>query len=400
MTILIAGFLFVASPSGFTLEVGKAAVAPGQPGFQAASSGSEKVAKKDAKDAEPPQKGEKADPQAKGSTGAKDAPPVEGGKKASGKEPKGAAAGVDPPAGPGSSGAVDGKGPPPRPTPQFKNPQALEKFQDAAKKLESGDYVNARTAFNNLLKDASTPNDRKIVTGFIDDTKLGQELEASKEMVEKKDERKALVRAEKALKANPTSPLAPLVEKFIRETEELVYLILDDFEPGDALEKETGANQDGTKKKTNDSTRFYEQMSQNNDPRFVRHGKGSMKWRLGGYYGSYYYSSYGGYRSLELKNPITNWRALSFWVYLPEADEGNLRVSLSPTLSVGVVGSLYTKKLIELRGKKGWMEVRVDLNKDFGNTQYVHLEDIRYIRIDSMHIHPRTIYLDFVHLER
>ena len=100
-----------------------------------------------------------------------------------------------------------------------------------------------------------------------------------------------------------------------------------------------------------------------------------------------------------LKNPITKWRYLVFSVYLPEAGEGNLRVMLSPERSSYVVGSLYTKRFIELKRKRGWFDIKLDLRRDFGGNQFTKLEDVRYIRIDYMHLFHRTIYLDFVHLE-
>jgi hypothetical protein len=43
--------------------------------------------------------------------------------------------------------------------------------------------------------------------------------------------------------------------------------------------------------------------------------------------------------------------------------------------------------------------VRLDIHRDFGNTANVDLEEIRYVRIDYMHLNTRTIYVDFVHFE-
>ncbi len=302
--------------------------------------------------------------------------------------------------------------PPPRPKPPIpglKTPLAVEKFQEGLKKFEAGDYTGARTTFTACLKDASTPADKKVLQNYIEDTKLGSEIDGARKMVERKEERKAISRVEKALKANPTSSLRPEAEKFLRETEELIFLILDDFEPGEGLQKETeardasGDKEDDTKSSRSSSGRWRNNQSFTSDPKFVKHGKGSMKWKVGGaynYYGSssYYYDNY-CYRSAELKNPITKWRSIVFWVYIPDADEGVLRVSLSPTTEAGVYASLYNQKLTDLRGLRGWKEIRLDLNRDFGNTRNVRLEDIHYVRIEYLHVKSRTLYLDFVHFE-
>jgi hypothetical protein len=289
----------------------------------------------------------------------------------------------------------------------LKTPQATEKFLEALKKFDTEDYTGSRAGFNACLKDAATPADKKVIQAYIEDTKVGTEIAEAKKMVERKDERKAISRVEKALKANPTTYLRPEAEKFIQETEEIIFLVLDDFEPGDALQKETesrgATTEDDTKGTKSTSGRWRANHFFNSDPRFVRHGKGSMKWKVGGAYSyggysSYYYDSY-SYRSMELKNSITKWHALVFWIYMAEADEGSLRVSLSPTTEAGITGSLYSGKLIDLRGQRGWKEIRLDLNRDFGNTRNVKLEDIHYVRIEYIHVKSRTLYLDFVHFE-
>ena len=127
-----------------------------------------------------------------------------------------------------------------------------------------------------------------------------------------------------------------------------------------------------------------------------------MKWKVGGnaYARISSYSSYSdGYRSQEMKNSITRWRTLNFWIYLPEVDEGTLRVSLAPESDSSIYSCLYAEKLIELRGKKGWLPVQLELNKSFGNTRNVKLEDIHFVILEYMHVKSRTIYLDFVHFE-
>jgi len=294
-----------------------------------------------------------------------------------------------------------------KPAPKLKTPQASEKLQEATSQINSREYSKARIGLNSILKDAATPEDRKLLNGLIDDTKLGSELEEARAMAERKEERKAVSKVEKAMKAYPASALRPQAEKFIQETEEVIYLVLDDFEPGGSLEIHTQSNKDQDKVQDKSAAslatnRWRKNQAFNSDPRYVQHGKGSMKWKVGGdYWGysyRYYYEGY-GYQSLELKNSISKWRYLCFWVFLPEADEGSLRVTMAPELEMGVLGSLYTKKFVELRGKRGWLPVRLDLKNDFGNTQNVKLEDIKYIRFDYMHQKIRTIYLDWVHLE-
>ncbi len=341
--------------------------------------------------------GEKSEPADKGEKGQKKASPADGEnpEKSGGLKPS------------VKDVAKPGQAPGARPDPKFKNTQASDKFLEAKKKMESREYAGARALFSVVQKDATTSADRKLVQSFIDDTKMGDEIEGAKKMVERKEERKAIARVEKALKTYTDSPLKPEAEKFIQETEEMIYLIFDDFEPGSSLQKDTeGRKEDetGTKETlSKQSGRWKKNMSYNSDPRMVRHGKGSMKWRVGGNY--YYSSSYTywwdtyGYVTAPLKNPITKWRQLVFWVYLPESDEGALRVTLATDEDRGVFYSLYTKNMVDLRKQKGWKEVRLDLNKDFGNTQNVKLEDVRYIRIEYMHLRQRTIYLDFVHLE-
>jgi len=316
------------------------------------------------------------------------------------KTDKGAKAGPDEK---GQASAVKEK-----PAPKLKTPQASEKLQEALSQINSREYSKARAGLNSILKDAATPEDRKLLSGLIDDTKLGSELEEARTMVDRKEERKAITKVEKALKAYPASAVRPQAEKFIQETEEVIYLVLDDFEPGGSLEVHTQSNKDQDTKVQDKSAsslaqnRWRKNQAFNSDPRYVQHGKGSMKWKVGGdYWGfsyRYYYEGY-GYQSLELKNPINKWRYLCFWLFLPEADEGALRVTMAPELEMGVLGSLYTKKFVDFRGKRGWFPVRLDLKSDFGNTQNVKLEDIKFIRFDYMHQKIRTIYLDWVHLE-
>ena len=96
---------------------------------------------------------------------------------------------------------------------------------------------------------------------------------------------------------------------------------------------------------------------------------------------------------------VLNLAILVFWLFLPEDDEGSLQVLLFLPGGVGLRDSLHAEKLIDLRGKRGWQEVRLDLHRDFGNTRNVQLEDVRSIRIASRHLKRRTVYLDFVHLE-
>jgi hypothetical protein len=105
------------------------------------------------------------------------------------------------------------------------------------------------------------------------------------------------------------------------------------------------------------------------------------------------------YASPPLKRSIAERHWLIFWVYLPEDGPGSLQVLLSPSAGAGVLASLYSEKFIELGGKRGWIEVRLDLHRDFGNTRRVRLEDVRQVRINSIALQSRTIYLDFVHLE-
>ncbi len=299
---------------------------------------------------------------------------------------------------------------PSRPTPKFKSPETAGKFQEALENMEFEDYTKARSLFRACLGDTTTAEDKKILLGLIDDTKLGTELVAAKKYAQSKNERKAIAKVQKALNRYPDSALVPLAEKFIQECEELIYLVLDDFEPGGSLDQFTKKRKEdpeaeeetrSTSSSTISSSRWNSYHTFNADPRFVRHGKGSLQWRLGGDYGytgyTYYYGR--GYRSAKLSNPITKWRYLVFSVFLPEADEGNLRVMLTPEIDTGVLRSLYTLKFIELRGKRGWLDIRLDLHRDFGGTRFLKLEDIRYIRIDNMHVKYRTIYLDYVHLE-
>ncbi len=309
--------------------------------------------------------------------------------------------------GPGDSGKGEASAVKERPTPKLKSPQASEKLQEGLSQIAAREYAKARTTLNGVVKDAATPEDRKLLNALIDDTKLGSELEEARAMAERKDERKAITKVEKAIKAYPGSALRPLAEKFIQETEEVIYLVLDDFEPGSSLEVHSQTAKDPVKLEDKSASslaanRWRKNQSFNSDPRYVQHGKGSMKWKVGGdYWGysyRYWYEGY-GYQSLELKNPISKWRYLSFWIFAPEADDGSLRVTMAPELEMGVLGSLYTKKFIDLRGKRGWIPVRLDLRNDFGNTANVKLEDIKFIRFDYLNAKIRTIYMDWVHLE-
>jgi hypothetical protein len=308
---------------------------------------------------------------------------------------------------PGSRPEVEVSKPAP---PALKTPQAEEKFREGVQKLEAEEYAGARTILTACLKDASTPADRKAIQALIDDARLGLEIEAARKMAEQKNEKRAIARVEAALKANPQSPLAPKAEKFIRDTEEIIYCMLDDFEPGGTLHKET-QGRDPARGETGEislSSRFRSSMSFNSDPRYVFHGKGSLKWRAGGstnpgpgpggkrWRGD---PEMRGYISAELRSPITNWRTLVFHVYLPEADEGSLQVTLAPTADARVQDSLYSLKNVDLRGKKGWLPVQLDLQKDFGNSRNLKLEDVRFIRIEYLQTRFRTFYLDFIHLE-
>ena len=302
-----------------------------------------------------------------------------------------------------------------RKLPKLKTPEAETRLKKALESFDAEKYTDARTVLGGLLKDATGPDDKKIIQALIDDTKLGTELETAKGQASKKDERKAITRVEKAIKLNPTSTLRPKAERFIRDTEELIYLILDDFEPGDVLETVTKSRQSdaddapakgGTSEEASGGPpsgayRVRKNMVFNSDPKLVKHGKGSMKWKVGGDWGysyRYWWNGY-GYSSPQLKNSITKWKQLVFWVYLPESDEGALRVTLSPDSEQGVFASLYSKKFVDLRGKKGWFEARLDLRNDFGNTQNVPLDEVRWVRIENMHLKVRTLYLDFVHFE-
>ena len=298
------------------------------------------------------------------------------------------------------------------PTPVLKTPQAEEKFKEGMQKFKAEDYPGAADFFNACLKDASTPADKKTIQGLIDDTKFGLEIQAARKMVEQKNERKAIAKVQTALKKNAGSSLAPLAQKFIRETEELIYCILEDFEPGESFAQELQSEPDqggGPPRPPGMGGRRREGMRINSDPHFVRHGKGSMKWLVDGRGGGRDRPPPGPggkdspnsgavFTTSEIKN-IAKWRTLLFSVYLPDADDGALRVVLAPNASSGTNYSLYTQKLIDLRGKKGWLDVNLDLNRDFANTKNVNLSDVRFIRIEYPNSKVRTIYLDFVHLE-
>lgn len=313
---------------------------------------------------------------------------------------------------PAKSGGESVKAPA-KPVPKFKNEEAAGRFQEGMELMKVEEFVKARSIFRSCLKDAETTADRKILSGLVEDTRLGVEFLAAKKLFNDKNEKAALVKAQRALKRYPDSSLVPDVKQFMRECEELIFIILDDFEPGGSLEKVTkrrkenaiadpsgsgSSSSSSSSSSGSSSARWNKSMSFNDDPRFVRHGKGSMKWRVGGDgYSSYYYGR--GYESMPLKNPITGRRYIVFSVFLPEADEGALRVMLSPEDTTSVARSLYTLKFIEFRKRLGWLDVRLDLRRDFGGTRFVKLEDVRYVRIDYMHLKYRTIYLDFVHFE-
>jgi len=341
--------------------------------------------------------------------------------------------GAEAPAAPGQTPTPAAPGPVPAAPapaePRFKTPAAAERFREGRRRMESEDYTGARTIFSSCLKDAEGPEDRKRINGLIDDTRLGVEIAAARKMVDRKDEKRAIARVEKALKAHPSSSLRSTAERFIRETEELIYIILDDFEPGSSLQLETapaedaeaGAGKDDPsagKKETAEGDpkagggkeskaappsqrpkRWPSNFSYNSDPRFVAHGKGSCKWRLPGNQVGRSSTVGGGYRSATLARPITGWRTLSFSIYLPEVDDGALQVTLAPQADSDVTASRYTEKFIELKGKGGWMEVRLDLQRDFGNSRFVPLENVRVVRISSAHHLQRTIYLDFIRFE-
>jgi len=302
--------------------------------------------------------------------------------------------------------------------PEMKTPQAAEKLKEAMGKLEARDYAGARTILAACLKDAAAAKDRKIIQGLIEDAKLGAEIEAARKMADGKKEKKAIARVEAAIKKSPESFLVPAARKFIAETEELIYCVLDDFEPGDTLETETAPGDEeseGAKRPGFgfNQSRWRYGMTYNSDPAHVLHGKGSMRWAVGGGGrggvgrggggrggGPGMPGQFRGYRSVELKKGFhTRWRYLAFYVFLPEASEGTFQVTLSPTAEAVVDDSLHTQKLVDLRGKTGWLPVVLDLSKDFGNTQNVKLEDVRYVRIEYNHVNRRVLYLDFVHLE-
>jgi hypothetical protein len=309
------------------------------------------------------------------------------------------------------------------PGPMLSTPEASKTFGEGLEKLSLGDYSGARAAFGACLKNAVGPGDREVLMELITDTKLGSEIEMAERLVERKEERRAIVMVQKALKTYPGSRLRPLAERFIERTEELIFLILDDFEPGESLQRETAPDWSpgdetaadprakGAKGRIPDpapdaamkpaprrSGRWSQNHRFNGDPRFVQHGKGSLAWTLANDIRS------GGtaatsYRSTVLPHPITRWRTLLFWVYQPQPASGSIQVTLAPDGNSPLTKCLYSEKFIELKGYRVWLEVRLDLKKDFGNTRFVKLDDMRCVRISSTTLIPRTIYLDFVHLE-
>jgi hypothetical protein len=310
---------------------------------------------------------------------------------------------------PGDPGAAEGDAS--LPTAAFKTPEGQIKFQQALKKVSEDDYAGAKELLAGAQKEAVGPEDKKTVQGVIDDCRLGPEIEAARSLMAKKDERGALNKLEKLLRDHPKTCLRPKAEKIIREAEEIIYVVLDDFEAGERLQPQ---NEDVAKaaKGNKGLNRLVGEQSINTDPQYVRHGKGSMKWRLGEV-GNLQKKlrnvnlNLNTYESPELKSPIVKWKQLVFWLHLPEEDEGVLQVVLAPGAKQETKAKakgkaeaeFYGQKPIDLRGKRGWMEMRLDLRRDFGSAHPVKLEDVRFVQISITKPKDRTIYLDFVHLE-
>jgi hypothetical protein len=285
--------------------------------------------------------------------------------------------------------------------PRFKTEEIAKKFQAGIEEMESLEYGEAKKLFYSCLSGATGKGDREIVQGFLDDAKLGLEIENARKTGERSGGGPmALNLLRGALEKYPGSKLVPEAEKLIREIEERIYLILDDFEP-ESGSLTTQSSRKAPFRNRRDRAARWAGSEINSDPRFVIHGKGSLKWEMSA--GPRRRRAgrllRGGYESAGFKNPIARWRYLVFWLYLPEPSEGTLQVLLSPNQKMNVLESLYSKKLIDLRGRMGWLPVKLDLHRDFGNTGRLRLDQVRYIGIYPSYSRPRTVYLDFVHLE-
>src|SRR5262245_4383255 len=53
-----------------------------------------------------------------------------------------------------------------RPTPKLKTPESSEKLQEALSQMNTREYSKARVSLGAILKDAATPEDRKLINAL------------------------------------------------------------------------------------------------------------------------------------------------------------------------------------------------------------------------------------------
>ncbi|MEM7166116.1 MAG: hypothetical protein AAF581_11665 [Planctomycetota bacterium] len=276
--------------------------------------------------------------------------------------------------------------------PTFDDSAVEATFQEGKAHFASTKWKDAEKCFKSCKREAKG-DQKKLIATWIDACKGGKKLARVEKLVAKESWKKAWKQFQPLDASYGKTPLAERLDSVRTVIEQALFLILATYEePPPEMEITDRAQAQGA--------------SINDDPKYVRGGKRSLKWDAGagpGFAGFVF----GQVPICQIDgDKIGEFPYLHISIYSPTADFGKFTLyfgdpatlqGADPTNILRTQCFFYHMTV----NKQGWLDVRIDLRKQAQTLSAATWQDVTHMAMLVIPpSKPKTIYIDNVRLEK
>ncbi|MFN0059272.1 MAG: hypothetical protein ACKVX7_12525 [Planctomycetota bacterium] len=271
-----------------------------------------------------------------------------------------------------------------RPTPEFADDESRAAFARGVELFDKGDWKAADGEFTKCQKGATSKVSKAELKLWTRAVKGGPDLAKIEKAIDKKDWKGAWGQLTTANAKYADTPLKSKLDELTKVVEPELFLVLASFEEPPPEPEKLARNRPAT-------------ASFNDDVKFVKSGKRSMRWSEG--------SGFANLQIARLEGGIPKeYRYLNISIYSSDDKLGKYTIFF-PTGELG----MNPMEILKTRcffhhltiNKPGWHNLRIDLTKDLAthsNPTRDEIEGLNLLVIPPGQ--PKTIYIDDVKLEK
>lgn len=253
--------------------------------------------------------------------------------------------------------ASEAKAPEP-PKLAFKDDASRASFVAGFDKFQAGQWKEAGSDFRTALKGVEK-SDKKTLQVWVNAAKDGPKTDEIGDLLMEEKYRKAYSKLLKLETKHADGPLAPRLDVFLKELDQTLFHVLEDYEGKTEIEQDQNPGGPGGQFRG-----MFGNSEINKDPDYARRGKQSLKWSASGGKGTFGYSLAQSFVRLD-RDLLEEYRYLNFFIHGPRKEAAKVVVSVdtasNPNIRAGTnIDKSKDIATVQIRPKQ-WTEVRIDL---------------------------------------